>query len=118
MFARGGDGNYYRGFVTEVTSAATPSVRIHYDTGDSITLKRNEKDAIILDTLPCWVPSGREVIGDWPGENCAYRLGEVKLGVRITFGKSNRCLYNAQYIVEFEDGGRKKLYSYEIRLVP
>ena len=118
MFARPGDGNYYRGFVTEVTSAATPSVRIHFDAGDDITLKGNEKDAIILDTLPCWVSSGREVIGDWPGENKAYRLGEVKLGVGIKIGKSNRCLFNAQYIVEFKDGSRKKLYSYQIRLVP
>jgi len=113
VFARWTNGLYYRGFVTKATST---TVFIAYDDGDTITLLKNDRTAVILDKLPCYchVKPGQRVIGYWPGRT-RYYPGVVES--KESTGSSN-CYQKAVYHVKFDDGDQRIEDFNQIRLIP
>ena len=117
VFARWTDGLYYRGFVT---SAASTSVFINYDNGNSITLQKNDAAAVILDKLPCYsdIKAGQRVIGFLPGKT-RYYPGDVIY--RRNFCSSS-CYQKAAYRVFFDnpddDTDQRVQDFHQIRLIP
>ena len=113
MFARYTNGKYYRGFVESVTSN---TVHIKYDDGSSITLKKSDPSAVILDKLPCYtvVEPGQRVIAYWPGQTRYY---PAKVKSKISRG-SNACYQEEVYDVVFDDGAKRRENFNEIRLIP
>lgn len=89
---------------------------IRYDDGDTITLHKVDRTAVILDRLPCYadVTAGQRVIGYWPGRTWYYP------GV-VTFkgntGSAN-CYQKAVYHVRFDDGDRRVQDFHQIRVIP
>lgn len=113
MFARWTNGLYYRGFVT---SATQTTVTISYDDGDTITLQKNDRLAVILDSLPCYdsINPGQRVIGFWPGKT-RYYPGVVRS--KKDTG-SVECFQKGVYDVLFDDGDQRLEDFYQIRLIP
>ena len=108
VFARWNNGLYYRGFVTKATST---NVFITYDDGDTITLLKSDRTAVILDKLPCYshVKPGQRVIGYWPGRTRYYP------GVVESKGSTGS---NNYYHVKFDDGDQRMEDFNQIRLIP
>ncbi|XP_078359533.1 uncharacterized protein LOC144644005 [Oculina patagonica] len=113
VFARWTNGLYYRGFVTSATST---TVFINYDDGDTITLRRIDPAAVILDKPPCYseVQAGQRIIGYWP-RRTRYYPGVVTY--KRNSGITN-CYQKAVYYVLFDDGDKRVEDSLQIRLVP
>ena len=112
VFARWKNGLYYRGFVQSANSTA---VFIRYDDGDSITLEKTDRAAVILDRLSCYseVNPGQRVIGYWPGRN-RYYPGVV---VDKKYTSSTECYQKAVYDVLFDDGDRRLQDFNQIRII-
>ena len=104
VFARWTNGLYYRGFVTKSNRT---TVFINYDDGDTITLKKLDRKAVVLDKLPKqWqLQLGKQVIGYWPGR-VRYYSGVI--------ASKSGCLH----YVRFNDGDRRWAHLYEIRIIP
>lgn len=113
VFARWTNGLYYRGFVTSATST---TVFINYDDGDTITLRKIDPTAVILDKPPCYseVQTGQRIIGYWP-RRTRYYPGVVTY--KRNSGNTN-CYQKAVYQVLFDDGDKRVQDSLQIRLIP
>ena len=113
VFGRASDGRYRRGFVTSANSTA---VFIKYDDGDTISLNKNDEEAVILDKLPCYgdVQAGERVIGFWPGRT-AYYSGDVAYKRNLC---STSCYRKAAYQMMFDDGEARIQDFHQIRLIP
>ena len=111
MFARWTNGLYYRGFVLSATST---TVFIKYDDGDTITLDKVDRKAVILDKLPCYsdIHPGQRVIGFWPGRTLYYP-GVVRTK---TDTGSTDCYQRFVYDVLFDDGDERVQDFYQIRI--
>ena len=112
VFARWINGLYYRGFVQSDNSTA---VFIRYDDGDSSTLEKTDRAAVILDKLSCYseVNPGQRVIGYWPGQT-RYYPGVV---VHKKYTGSAECYQKAVYDVLFDDGDRRLQDFHQIRRI-
>ena len=113
VFARWTNGLYYRGFVARASSS---TVFIRYDDGDTITLYKKDRTAVILDKLPCYsdIKLGQRVIGFWPRRTRYYP------GV-VTYKKPTgraACYQKAVYYVVFDDGDRRMQDFNQIRVIP
>ena len=107
------DGLYYRGFVQSANSTA---VFIRYDDGDSITLEKTDRVAVILDKLSCYSevnPGQRVIAGYWPG-GIRYYPGVV---VDKKYTGSAECYQKAVYDVLFDNGNRQLQDFHQIRII-
>ena len=113
MFARWENGLYYRGFVTSVSST---TLYVNYDDGSTITLPKDDLEAVILDKLVCYqsVQPGQRVIAFWPGET-RYYPGVVE-SKEVT--GSTECYQKQVYNVDFDDGSERLEDFNQIRLLP
>ena len=113
VFARWTNGLYYRGFVK---SANSTTVFIRYDDGDTITLHKVDRTAVILDKLPCYsdIHPGQRIIGYWP-RRTRYYPGVVTY--KRDTGRTD-CYQKAVYHVVFDDGDRRVQDFHQIRIIP
>lgn len=92
------------------------TVFINYDDGDTITLRKIDPAAVILDKPPCYheVQAGQRVIGYWP-RRPRYYPGVVTY--KRNSGNTN-CYQKAVYHVLFDDGDKRVEDSLQIRSIP
>ena len=107
VFARWTNGLHYRGFITK---ASDRTVLVNYDSGDTITLDKSDRTAVILDVLPqvSEILQNERVIGFY--DHTPFYPGHV---ISID-------TVNEEFEVEFDDPFDMKRPEslYEIRLIP
>lgn len=106
VFARWTNGLYYRGFITR---ASDWNVFVNYDDGDTITLNKQDRTAVILDVIPqvTEILLNERVIGFWPGRTRFYPGHVTSIDA-----------VNQTFDVQFDYGDRRIESLGEIRLIP
>lgn len=106
VFARWTNGLYYRGFITR---ASDRNVFVNWDDGDTITLDKRDRTAVILDVIPqvSEILLNEHVIGFWPHSTQFYPGHVTSIDA-----------VNQKFYVQFDDGTRRIGTLCEICLIP